>query len=100
MGKPAARQGDKHTCPMSDPGPKPHGIAETSQGEATVLIEGKAAARVGDLVVCKNSPAPNAIKPPGSKTVLIGSQPAARAGDQTTHQGILLEGATSVLIGD
>ena len=24
MGQPAARVGDMHTCPMVDPGPKPH----------------------------------------------------------------------------
>ena len=100
MGKPAAKQGDKHTCPMSDPGPKPHGIAEITLGESMVLIEGKPAARVGDLVVCKNSLAPNSIKPPASKSVLIGNKPAARTGDQTVHQGILIGGAASVLIGD
>ncbi|MCA9732109.1 PAAR domain-containing protein [candidate division KSB1 bacterium] len=97
MSKPAARMGDQHPCPLSD-GPKPHGVGTIMQGEPSVLIEGMAAARVGDQVICATSPAPNAIVA-GSATVLIKGQPAARVGDQTAHGGTIVVGATKVLIG-
>ena len=97
MSMPAARMGDQHPCPMSD-GPKPHGIGTIMQGAPTVLIEGMAAARVGDQVVCAASPAPNTIVS-GSGTVFIKGQPAARVGDSTAHGGAIIVGATSVLIG-
>lgn len=74
-GKPAARMGDMHTCPMADPmpppaPPKPHVGGPITKGSATVLIGGQPAARVGDMAVCA-SPAPDTIVV-GDPTVLIG----------------------------
>lgn len=68
-GKPAACLGDMHTCPMVDPGPKPHVGGPIVQGSATVLIGGKPAARVGDQATCAGPPDVIAM---GCTTVLIG----------------------------
>jgi uncharacterized Zn-binding protein involved in type VI secretion len=68
-GKPAARATDMHTCPMVDPGPKPHVGGPILQGSVTVLIAGLAAARVGDQAACTGPP--DAIAA-GCPTVLIG----------------------------
>ena len=98
MGKPAARVGDMHTCPLSD-GPKPHvGGPVLPPGVPTVLIGGQPAATVGNQCVCV-SPAPDVIQQ-GSASVKIGGQPAARLGDATAHGGIISVGFANVLIGD
>ncbi|MEN6358288.1 MAG: PAAR domain-containing protein [Armatimonadota bacterium] len=44
-GKPAARKGDLHSCPM-------HGITPIISGSDRLLIEGQPAARVGDSAAC------------------------------------------------
>lgn len=46
-GKPAARKGDLHTCPI--PG---HGITAITSGNGNVIIEGQPAARIGDSIGC------------------------------------------------
>lgn len=46
-GKPAARMGDVHVCPMPF-----HGITPIVTGDENVLIEGKPAARMGDITAC------------------------------------------------
>jgi uncharacterized Zn-binding protein involved in type VI secretion len=99
MGKPAARIGDMHTCPMITPGvpPVPHiGGPILPPGCPTVLIGGSPAARAGDMATCTGPPDPIVV---GSVTVLIGGQPAARMGDQTSHGGIISAGFPQVLIG-
>lgn len=97
MGQPAARLGDMHTCPMVDPGPKPHvGGPISAPGAPTVMIGGQPAARVGDMAVCVGPP-DSIVK--GEPTVLIGGQPAARLGDQTAHGGVIVMGFPTVLIG-
>ncbi len=68
-GQPAARMGDMHTCPMVDPGPKPHVGGPISMGSATVLIGGQPAARMGDMATCAGPP--DSIVG-GCPTVLIG----------------------------
>ena len=66
----AARVGDMHTCPMVDPGPKPHvGGPILPPCEPTVLIGNMPAARVGDKATCTGPPDPIAM---GEATVLIG----------------------------
>ena len=94
---PAARLGDMHTCPMVDPGPKPHVGGPILSGEPTVLIGGLPAARVGDSAVCMGPPDTIA---QGAVTVLIGYKPAARMGDMTAHGGVIVAGCPTVLIGD
>lgn len=70
-GKPAARIGDMHTCPMVTPGtpPVPHVGGPITMGSATVLIGGMPAARMGDVATCTGPPDTIAV---GELTVLIG----------------------------
>lgn len=99
MGKPAARVGDMHICPMVTPGvpPVPHvGGPILPPGGVTVLIGGMPAACVGDMCVCVGPPDTIAL---GSATVLIGGKPAARLGDMTAHGGTITVGLPTVLIG-
>jgi len=65
-------------------------------GVATVLIAGLPAAVVGDSAVCVGPP-DTIVK--GSATVLIGGKPAARLGDATSHGGVVVLGAPTVMIG-
>ena len=99
MGKPAARLGDMHTCPMVTPGlpPIPHvGGPIIGPGVPTVLIGGQPAAHMGDMCTCVGPPDTTII---GSATVLIGGAPALRLGDQTAHGGVIVAGCPTVLIG-
>lgn len=96
MGQPAARIGDMHTCPMIEPGPTPHVGGPIVSGEATVIIGGSPAARVGDRAACAG-PVDSITQ--GENTVLIGGRPAARLGDKTAHGGIIVAGCPTVLIG-
>lgn len=93
----AARAGDMHTCPMTNPGPVPHvGGPVMPPGEPTVLIEGMPAARVGDMATCSGPP-DTIIS--GSSSVMIGGMPAARMGDSTAHGGTIAIGSATVIIG-
>jgi uncharacterized Zn-binding protein involved in type VI secretion len=93
---PAARISDMHTCPMVDPGPKPHvGGPILPPGAPTVLIGGLPAACVGDMCVCVGPP-DSIVK--GSMKVMIGGKPAARMGDQTAHGGVIVAGFPTVMI--
>jgi uncharacterized Zn-binding protein involved in type VI secretion len=68
-GKPAARVGDMHVCPMVD-GIKPHvGGPVMPPGSPTVLIGGMPAARLGDMAQCVGPPDTIIL---GCPTVLIG----------------------------
>jgi uncharacterized Zn-binding protein involved in type VI secretion len=70
-GKPAARVGDDHSCPASEPGPKPHkGGPIQSPGSITVSIAGKAAARVGDQATCA-----------GATDTISAGEPTVQIGD-------------------
>ncbi len=92
----AARIMDMHTCPMVT-GTVPHvGGPILPPGEATVLIAGMPAARVGDMATCTGPP-DTIIK--GSATVFIGGKPAARLGDTTAHGGSIIAGCPTVHIG-
>jgi hypothetical protein len=64
----------------------------------TVLIEGRPAARVGDLATCV-SPAPDAIAS-GDPKVWIGNMPAARLTDPCVHGGKITSGCSTVYLGD
>ena len=84
-----------HTCPMVT-GVVPHvGGPILPPGAPTVLIAGMPAARVGDMCTCVGPP--DAIVK-GSMTVMIGGMPAARMGDLTTHGGVIVMGAPTVMI--
>jgi len=62
-----------------------------------VLVEGRPAARVTDLVGCPLGP--EAIIT-GDPTVLVGGLPDARLSDSTGHAGKITKGAATVLVGD
>jgi uncharacterized Zn-binding protein involved in type VI secretion len=97
MGKPAARIGDMHVCPMSD-GPKPHvGGPVLPPCAVTVLTGSIPQARVGDLCTCIGPPD---VIVQGSPTVIAMGRPAARMGDTTVHGGKIVIGLPTVLIGD
>lgn len=100
MGKPAARIGDMHVCPMVTPGtpPIPHvGGPITGPGVPTVLIGGVPAATMGDMCTCVGPPDTIVL---GSVGVFIGGKPAARMGDQCGHGGKIVVGMPTVLIGE
>jgi uncharacterized Zn-binding protein involved in type VI secretion len=100
MGKPAARVGDMHVCPMATPGtpPIPHvGGPILPPGKPTVLIGGMPAATMGSMCTCVGPPDSIIL---GSVGVMIGGQPAARMGDQCAHGGMITVGCPTVLIGE
>lgn len=95
----AARAGDNHTCPMTNPPPTatPHtGGPIMPPGTPNVLIGGMPAATVGNMCTCAGPP-DSIIK--GSATVMIGGKPAARVGDSTAHGGSITVGCNTVIIG-
>lgn len=100
MGKPAARVGDMHICPMVTPNivPIPHvGGPITGPGVPTILIGGQPAAVLGDMCVCVGPPDVVML---GSTGVFYGGKPAARMGDATAHGGVIVAGLPTVLIGE
>ncbi len=96
MYKPAARKGDTTN----------HGGTITTGCCETVLINGIAAARLGDTTTCPaTSPTPHVGGPivNASSSVLIGGMPAARQGDQAACTGpvdTIAMGCPTVLIGE
>lgn len=95
----AARLTDFHECPMVAPGfpAIPHvGGPIIGPGSPNVLIGGLPAARVGDMLQCVGPP-DTIVR--GSSTVMINGFPAARVGDPTSHGGVILIGAPTVMIG-
>lgn len=73
-------------------------------GAMMVLIDGRPAARVTDLVACTGmpfTPIPHPGVPiaQGSTTVMIGGLPAARKGDMVGCGAQIAEGSSTVLIG-
>ncbi len=97
MGKPAARVGDMHVCPMFN-GPVPHvGGPILPPGVPNVLIGGMPAAVMSSMAVCVGPPDTVVL---GSTGVFIGNRPAARMGDTCAHGGTIAMGCPTVLIGE
>ena len=96
MAKPAARQGDMHTCPAHEER-RPHKGGPIIEGSPDVLIEGMPAARVGDKAQCEVGGPDTIVE--GAAMVLINGKPAAILGSKTAHGGEVVEGAGTVLIG-
>jgi uncharacterized Zn-binding protein involved in type VI secretion len=93
----AARVGDNHSCPMTNPNGSPHtGGPILPPGVISVIIGGKPAANVGTKCTCAGPPDSIA---KGSTSVIIMGKPAARQGDLTAHGGSITAGCTSVIIG-
>ncbi len=97
MGKPAARIGDMHVCPMINVLVPHVGGPITGPGCPTVLIGGMPAAVMGDMCICTGPPDVILL---GSTGVFIGGKPAARLGDMTAHGGNIMLGCFTVLIGE
>ncbi len=96
MGKPAARLGDDHSCPLSE-GSKPHkGLSIAQVKPSKVYIEGKLTATAGDIAPCNGPPDTLA---EGAEKVFIKGALAARQGDKTAHGGVITSGAKKVFIG-
>lgn len=86
----AARIGDKEACPNG-------GNSLILTGAATVFIEGRQAARVGDKLDCAGG---HTQIESGAPNVLIENAHAARMTDTTCHKGKLITGAATVFIGN
>jgi uncharacterized Zn-binding protein involved in type VI secretion len=97
MGKPAARIGDMHVCPMITVLVPHVGGPVIGPGVPTVLIGGMPAAVMGDMCVCTGPPDTIML---GSAGVMIGGKPAARMGDLCAHGGAIILGCMTVLIGE
>lgn len=69
-------------------------------GVASVLIGGRPAATVGTGHTCSSMHPPSTVVPPGCATVLIGGQPAARVGDYAGCGAAIVDGCSSVQIGE
>jgi uncharacterized Zn-binding protein involved in type VI secretion len=92
-GKPAARIGDMHTCPMTT-GPVPHVGGPIVLGAFTVLVSGPPQARVGDIAVCVGPPDSIAV---GEPTVLVGMAPGGgMAGALGSAMGGMFAGVKSL----
>ncbi|ADV50556.1 PAAR repeat-containing protein [Cellulophaga algicola DSM 14237] len=94
-GKPAATVGSNHTCPMCS-GTTPHVGGPITQGSPNVFINGKPAARMGDMCTCVGPPD---VIAQGNPTVLINGVPIATVGSMTAHGGIIISGESNVIIG-
>lgn len=98
MGKPAARKGDSHSCPMVTPGGVPHEGGKIIAGCQTVWIDGAPAATVGDVCLCNGGFLD--VITSGSSGVFIEGKPATRQGDLCSHGGMITSGSATVLIGE
>lgn len=95
-GKPIATKGSMHVCPMVT-GTTPHvGGPVIGPGSPNVLINGKPAALMGDMVACAGPPDTIA---QGEPTVLINGTPVATQGCLTAHGGSITVGEPTVLVG-
>jgi len=59
-GRPAARMGDLHVCPLPF-----HGVTPIITGDMDTIIEGRPTARIGDITAC------GAVIATGSKDTLV-----------------------------
>ena len=81
----AARAGDNHTCPMTNPNGSPHtGGPVMPPGVPTVLIGSQPAAVMGDMCTCAGPP--DSITK-ASATSSIAGIGTARQGGNTAHAG-------------
>ena len=95
MKKPVALIGHQHTCPMVDPGPKPHVGGPVMDGVPFVRVNGMLVATVGSKCTCSGPPDTIAA---GSTLVKVNGKAVARMGDSTVHGGVLVQGDPGVLL--
>ncbi len=97
MGRPSARLGDMHMCPMT---PVPPGLPIIPPTSFNTIIGKMPAARQTDRCACVGPPpAPVDVIVMGSPTVYINNLMAARIGDPTAKLGAITTGCFTVLIG-
>ena len=96
MGKPIALVGHHHSCPKVEPGPVPHVGGLVQSGAASVRVNGKPVACVGDKLVCAVG-GPDTITG-GSSIVRINGKAVARLGDGTAHGGVIVAGEATVQV--
>ncbi|KHA72649.1 Rhs element Vgr protein [Pseudomonas chlororaphis] len=89
-GKPAARVTDPTACPL--PG---HATNPIVAGSPDVMFEGLQAARLNDATACGGHIASGVCS-----TVLINGQPAAVLGSVTDHGAPVIQGASTIIIGN
>lgn len=88
---PVSLKGHHHTCPMVEPGPKPHvGGPVSDPGQDFVTVDGIPVAVVGGTCICQAGP-PDPIAG-GSSMLSVDGKPVARVGDPTGHGGRIVEG--------
>lgn len=97
-GRPAARIGDMHICEQTNPGVQRHEGGPIIEGVETVETGNRKQATVTHQCICKYGPNDQVAE--GADTVLINNLPAARLGDRTIHDGRIIEGDQTVLIGN
>lgn len=98
MGKPVALKGHNHTCPIVDPGPRPHiGGAVSECQQSFVTYNGIPLAVVGDKLICEGSDSKDTIVS-GSSVLTINGKAVARMGDTTEHGGVIVEGESGLLV--
>ena len=95
MGQPIALVGHSHSCPKIA-GLIPHVGGPVQSGAATVRVNGKPVACVGDTLGCVVG-GPDTIAE-GSSTVRINGKAVARLGDPTAHGGSITAGEATVRV--
>ena len=94
MGKPVARQGDIHVCPMPYPGGAPHGPTPVVGPSAPkVLMGGMPCAVIGDTCGC------GAALLNSSQTVFAEGKLVVRIMDTSSHGGNVIVGYPKILVG-
>ena len=86
-GKPGARKGDSVTCPRC-------GETTISTGSSNVLFHGLPAASQGDCTGCGSELNSRVIA-----NVLINGRPAVVVDSESDHDGVVIGGSGTVLIG-
>lgn len=94
---PFARLGDDHACPLVNPDGSPHTGGPIVEGESSVLVGDRPAARLGDQATCLG---PTDVIVTAKSSILVDYRPAAALGDQTLHGGLIVRGEPTVLLGD
>lgn len=96
MPKPIAHLGHMHSCPMVDPGPKPHvGGPVVNPGQAFVRFNGIPLAVEGGSCLCTGMPGPDPMVK-GSAIVRINGAGVMRIGDATGHGGKIVAGVPTL----
>lgn len=96
MGRPVCLLSHTHTCPLVDPGPKPHiGGPVSDAGQNFVRFNGIPLAVEGGNCICTGMPG-NDTMASGSRMVRINGRGLMRVGDTTSHGGVMVTGVPTM----